>query len=150
MGKRNNYLRKFSKTYSVKYKLVPNLWAYSPIWAAREYEHVYWRGEAFWSEIALLWTGKACEAKEALAAADQLSHWVVQRVSWQEVVVCAPTELNSSISTEGIDVPEELTKTVTTEWVVQGRSCWTILNISVWYSACVPRLGLHFSFSQEK
>ena len=128
----------------------PNCYLTFELIVAREYEHVCWRGEAFWSEVALLWTGKACEAKEALAAADRLSHWVVLLVLWQEVVICAPTELNSSVSTEGIDVPEDLTVTVTTEWVIQGSSCWTILNISLRYSACIPRLGLHFSVSQEK
>lgn len=50
-------------------------------------------------------------------------------VWWQNVVLYAPTELNSSIPTEGTDVPEELTKTVTDKWVIQGSSCWTVLNI---------------------
>lgn len=68
-------------------------------------------------------------------------------VWWQNVVLYAPTELNSSIPTEGTDVPEELTKTVTDKWVIQGSSCWTVLNISVSY---LQRLGWYFSFRQEK
>lgn len=54
------------------------------------------------------------------------------------------------LSTKGTGVPGKFTKTVTNEWVIQGSSCWSVLNISVGWSACIPSLGQHFSFSLKK
>lgn len=132
---------------SLKYIMPPSLWACIHVEDAGDYEYLYQREGILLTEVALfLWPGKPVSLKEAVAAAGQLSHWVVPPVLWQGVVA---HELDSSISTEGIDLPEEITRTVITDGEIQESSCWTVVLISVWYSTFIWRLGLQFSFRGE-
>lgn len=72
--KKYDCLRKFSKTYSEVQNATEPL-SLQPCRGAGKYEHVYQRGGIFSLEAALfLWPGKPIRLKEALAAADQLSH----------------------------------------------------------------------------
>lgn len=84
-GKRNTIVWGNSLNHTLKCKMPPSLWAYSPVEGAGEYEYLYQRGEIFLSEVALfLWPGKPMRLKEAVAAANQLSHWVVPPVCDRE------------------------------------------------------------------
>lgn len=148
-GKRNMIVWRNSLNHTLKCKVPPSLSAYSPVEGAGKYEYLYQRGGIFSSDVALfLWPGKPMRLKDAVAAADH--YWAMPPVLWQGVGQLWAHELDSSISTEGIDVPEEITRTLATEWESQGRSFWTIVLISIWYSTYKLRLGLHFSFREEK
>lgn len=90
-GKRNMIAWGTSLKHTLKYKMLPSLWAYSPAEDAGEYEHLCQRGGIFSSEVALfLWPGKPMRLKKALVAADQLSPRVVPLVLWQGVVPVSP------------------------------------------------------------